>query len=92
LISDAAVFAANRVFISLTHGFSRVKAGEERENGFNRLPSACAAKPLKRLHDAYAAITGLKPGVNEKRVFRPSKFDAWCFSGSWMLVLGISHA
>jgi hypothetical protein len=50
---------------SLTPGFSRVVTATMRLSRFNGFPAQ--AKPLKRFWLSLHAITGLKPGVNEKR-------------------------
>jgi hypothetical protein len=49
--------------ISLTPGFSPVRADPECQNRFNGFPRA--GKPLKRLIHPNAFTTRLKPGVNE---------------------------
>jgi hypothetical protein len=50
--------------ISLTPGFSPVRAGKERQNRFNGFSRA--GKPLKRLAHPDTFTTRLKPGANER--------------------------
>jgi hypothetical protein len=49
--------------ISLTPGFSPVTVGKINHNRFNGFPRA--GKPSKRLVCRRAALTRLKPGVNQ---------------------------
>jgi hypothetical protein len=49
--------------ISLTPGFSPVRAGKECQNRFNGFSRA--GKPLKRLARPNTFTTRLKPGANE---------------------------